>query len=318
MFSSGNYDLHLLTYGNLLEVSDDGRRLFAASTRSNSLAVVDAATFKVLARLPGGAGVYGVALSPDGRYAYLLSTDQVTVVDTARLAVAYRLALEDSLRRGFFFARWGTRNVAFTPARRRAYFADAAGLHVLSLSSGAETKRLEGVRGGRTVLAPRAADVTGEAGKVLVSHLEKAARLEAEGKLDVAAEEYRQARVLSPNDDSLVEDIARKYIQAGQLEAAAREMQRWVAEAPGDPRRCWKLAALYLDRQRPKEAIAHIHCALAGGEAAGVPVAFMHVEMAKALMDTGDSTGAREHAMQAKALGDLRADRVLKQLEKER
>jgi hypothetical protein len=95
-------------------------------------------------------------------------------------------------------------------------------------------------------------------------------------------------------------------------------MQRWARESPGDARRCWKVAALHLDRQRPREALPHIECALAGGASAGVPEAFLHLGMAKALMATGDTAGAREHATQAQALGEPRADRLLKQLGKER
>lgn len=66
-----------------------GPRAFVALGRGNAVAEVDPRTFAVLRHFPAGSRVWGIGLSPDGRYllaAAGLSGD-VTVVDLARNAV---------------------------------------------------------------------------------------------------------------------------------------------------------------------------------------------------------------------------------------
>jgi YVTN family beta-propeller protein len=73
----------------LLAISSDGRRLYAPDSRSNDLAIIDTASNTIAATVPVGDYPYGVALTPDGRKAYVTNRGSfsgggttVSVVDT--------------------------------------------------------------------------------------------------------------------------------------------------------------------------------------------------------------------------------------------
>jgi hypothetical protein len=210
------------------------------------------------------------------------------------------------------------RPVAFSPARRRAFVADVEGVHVLSLRTGTEMKAVRGLPDARVVFAPRGADVPDSTAKALDDVLERASDLELQGDLEGAAAQYRKARALAPGDESLIDGIARQLFKAGKQEAAFAEMKGWSDEAPGDPRRCWKLAAVYVGSGQARAAIAPLQCALVRPQKAGVPESFLHVELAKAFLATGEIESARRHAEKARALGDPRVEPLIKQLEKRR
>jgi YVTN family beta-propeller protein len=55
-----------------VEPSPDGKYVLVTNKKAQSVSVVDAATFKELARVPTTKKiVHGIAYSPDGRYAYV-------------------------------------------------------------------------------------------------------------------------------------------------------------------------------------------------------------------------------------------------------
>lgn len=55
----------------------------SAERPGDSVSVIDAATGTVLATLPAGLGAHGVAISPDGRRAFVTNTlaDSLSVID---------------------------------------------------------------------------------------------------------------------------------------------------------------------------------------------------------------------------------------------
>ena len=84
----------------LLAISSDGRRLYAPSSRDNTLALVDTASNTIAATVPVGTYPYGVALTPDGRKAYVTNRgsfsgggNTVSVVDTGTAAVTMTITV---------------------------------------------------------------------------------------------------------------------------------------------------------------------------------------------------------------------------------
>ena len=66
-------------------VSNDGRRLYVATGRGNTVVVFDAESFEVLATIPVGQRVWGLALTADGTKLYAANSlsNEVSVIDTA-------------------------------------------------------------------------------------------------------------------------------------------------------------------------------------------------------------------------------------------
>jgi YVTN family beta-propeller protein len=85
-------------------VSPDGRRVYVATGRGNTVDVFDATTFQLLARVPVGQRPWGLAVTPDGRKVYAAcggsdagapGANEVTVIDAATHAVSARVKAGD-------------------------------------------------------------------------------------------------------------------------------------------------------------------------------------------------------------------------------
>jgi YVTN family beta-propeller protein len=68
-----------------LQVSADGKKVYAGCGRSGTVCVVDANTLQTLNTIKVGARPWGIALSPDGKYLFAANgpSDDVSVVDLA-------------------------------------------------------------------------------------------------------------------------------------------------------------------------------------------------------------------------------------------
>jgi YVTN family beta-propeller protein len=66
-------------------VSPDGKRIYVATGRGNSVAVIDSEQLSLVNVIPVGQRPWGIALTPDGRKLYTANglSDDVSVVDTA-------------------------------------------------------------------------------------------------------------------------------------------------------------------------------------------------------------------------------------------
>jgi YVTN family beta-propeller protein len=66
-------------------VSPDGKLVYVATGRGNSLAVIDGVNNRLVTMIPVGNRPWGVAVSPDGRKVYTANglSNDVSVVDTA-------------------------------------------------------------------------------------------------------------------------------------------------------------------------------------------------------------------------------------------
>ena len=66
-------------------VSPDGKTVYVATGRANSVAVIDAASRKVLAMIAVGERPWGIAITPDGRQLYTANgiSNDISVIDTA-------------------------------------------------------------------------------------------------------------------------------------------------------------------------------------------------------------------------------------------
>ncbi|HEY0139773.1 MAG TPA: cytochrome D1 domain-containing protein [Thermoanaerobaculia bacterium] len=81
-----------------LALSPDERRLYVATGRGNSVAVIDTATMKVLATIPTeGERVWGIAATSDGKKVYAANsiTNTIAVIDTATNRVTRLIAAGD-------------------------------------------------------------------------------------------------------------------------------------------------------------------------------------------------------------------------------
>jgi YVTN family beta-propeller protein len=66
-------------------VSPDGKRIYVATGRGNSVAVIDSEQLSLVNLIPVGQRPWGIALTPDGRKLYTANglSDDVSVIDTA-------------------------------------------------------------------------------------------------------------------------------------------------------------------------------------------------------------------------------------------
>lgn len=66
-------------------VSPDGKRVYVATGRGNSVAVIDGDQLKLLTLIPVGQRPWGLGLTVDGRKLYTANglSDDVSVIDTA-------------------------------------------------------------------------------------------------------------------------------------------------------------------------------------------------------------------------------------------
>ena len=113
--------------------SVDGRRVFVACNKSNDIAEIDVADWKLVRRIPAGDGVYNLAVTPDGRF--LLGTNKrgqsLSVIE---LATGKELARVPTTRKV-------THGVAVSPDSRFAFVTqeglsqDPGTLDVVSLES---------------------------------------------------------------------------------------------------------------------------------------------------------------------------------------
>jgi serine/threonine-protein kinase len=78
-----------------LALSSDGRTAYVTDGGTNSLLTVDTTDFRVIGRIPVGAGPDGVALSPDGQTAYVVDIDDnaLSVVNLAGGTVVATIAV---------------------------------------------------------------------------------------------------------------------------------------------------------------------------------------------------------------------------------
>ncbi|HEU4769839.1 MAG TPA: hypothetical protein VFS77_20910 [Pyrinomonadaceae bacterium] len=70
-------------------MSNDGERVYVANGRANSVSVIDARTDKLIATIPVGQRVWGLALTRDGKKLYAANglSNTVSVIDTATNSV---------------------------------------------------------------------------------------------------------------------------------------------------------------------------------------------------------------------------------------
>ncbi|MES2123960.1 MAG: YncE family protein [Gemmatimonadota bacterium] len=116
-----------------VSVSPDDSRIYVACNYGNVLQVWDAATRRLLATVPTGAGAYNVEPSPDGKWIIVTNKkDQsISVIDAASLAEVRRIPTRKKIVHG----------VAFAPGGRYAYIsqesigADPGAVDVLDLST---------------------------------------------------------------------------------------------------------------------------------------------------------------------------------------
>jgi YVTN family beta-propeller protein len=78
-------------------VSGDGRRVYVATGRGNSVVVFDAESFEILANIPTGQRVWGLAVTPDGQKVYAANSlsNDVSVIDTATNRVVKTVKVGD-------------------------------------------------------------------------------------------------------------------------------------------------------------------------------------------------------------------------------
>jgi YVTN family beta-propeller protein len=82
-----------VTGANRLKFTPDGKLVFVSTLRGPDVTVLDAATRRVIKRVPVGHGAAGIQMPPDGRRAYVSCTpdDYVAVIDVPSLTVAGRI-----------------------------------------------------------------------------------------------------------------------------------------------------------------------------------------------------------------------------------
>ena len=68
-----------------IAVSNDGKRIYLATGRGNSVAVIDGETLSLITLVPVGQRPWGIALSRDGKKLYTANglSNDVSVIDTA-------------------------------------------------------------------------------------------------------------------------------------------------------------------------------------------------------------------------------------------
>ena len=70
---------------SMVVVSHDGQRVYVATGRGNAVVVFDAKSHEVVATIPVGQRVWGLAVTPDGKkvYAAYSLSNEVSVIETA-------------------------------------------------------------------------------------------------------------------------------------------------------------------------------------------------------------------------------------------
>jgi YVTN family beta-propeller protein len=123
-----------------LTVSPDGTRLYVACEASDSLAVVDTESRRLVGEIAVGNLPHGVCLSPDGGVAYVSNRgdDTVSVIDIGAMAVVDTVVVGDE-----------PHGVVTDLAGRTLYVANAGSgdISVVDLEEGREAKRLSAARG---------------------------------------------------------------------------------------------------------------------------------------------------------------------------
>lgn len=97
-----------------LALSPDHKRLFATNMHEGTLAVVDTATDEVIATIPTGKGASAVALTPDGKQAWVVNggEEYLTIIDVLSLGIKGRMSLGQMIGHG---------QIRFSPDGTRAY-----------------------------------------------------------------------------------------------------------------------------------------------------------------------------------------------------
>jgi YVTN family beta-propeller protein len=106
--------------GGWMALTPDGSKLYVNSGKN--LSVVDTETKTVVATIPllVNSSMMGIAITPDGRYVYLLfdqrysGSNRVDVVDTSTNSIITTIPINN-------VSRWGPRGIAFTPDGKEAY-----------------------------------------------------------------------------------------------------------------------------------------------------------------------------------------------------
>ena len=128
-----------------MAISPDGATIYVANESGDSLSIVDLSTQSVRAHIPVGFGPQDVALTPDGRYAYITDFYATWVVNTQTNAKVAKIALRESgsehqrtalLSDGEEVFR-GPRDIVMSPDGKRAYVAleDSGEIAILDTES---------------------------------------------------------------------------------------------------------------------------------------------------------------------------------------
>ena len=101
-----------------LFLTPDQSRLFATNMHSGTLAVIDTATYEVMATIPTGKRAHALALTPDGKHAWVVNAEEeyLTVVNASSLKIVGRVDLSHIIGTGYIrFSPNGTRAFVSNP-----------------------------------------------------------------------------------------------------------------------------------------------------------------------------------------------------------
>jgi len=144
LFGYGNSKLLTMVFlkspGEDWAVSPDGERLFVSMPASNSVAVVDTSTWKVLAEIETGAHPRRVGLQPDGQYLWVTTDPGATAIDIRKLAKA-----------GDVVTGQGGHDLAFSDDSRFVFVTNESGGTVSVVATGTLSKVHDVAVGARPV-----------------------------------------------------------------------------------------------------------------------------------------------------------------------
>jgi YVTN family beta-propeller protein len=103
--------------------SPDGTRAYVTTNANGAVVVVDTKTRTVVNTIKVGGGAVGIATTPDGKYAYVVSDDGVVVVDTATGTSAAPIAVGPP----------GAEQVTIAPDGKHAYVTGGRGGRTVSV-----------------------------------------------------------------------------------------------------------------------------------------------------------------------------------------
>lgn len=114
-----------------MALSPDGRSIYVANESGDSLSVVDMTTRLVRSKIPVGYGPQDVALTPDGRFAYMTDFYGVWVLDTKDRRPLQKIAFRDpstdadrtDVRKDGEIVYRGPRDIVMSPDGETAYVA---------------------------------------------------------------------------------------------------------------------------------------------------------------------------------------------------